>query len=76
MGTFAVLNGESVTNVIIADDLETANSFTHGTCVEYTEENPATIGSIYRDGKFFTPEGKSLSPVVEENLVNENSDEG
>ena len=48
MKTFAVLNGENVvTNIIVCDSLEIAEQVTQCVCVEYTEENPASIGWIY-----------------------------
>lgn len=45
--TFAVLTGDIVSNVIVADSAEIAESLTNQTCVEYTPENPAQIGWIY-----------------------------
>jgi hypothetical protein len=57
--TFAVLNGNVVTNVIIAESKEIAEEATGLTCVEYTQENPAGIGWTYDGEKF-------VSPVVEE----------
>lgn len=57
--TFAVLNGNIVSNVIVADSKEIAEEITNLTCVEYTLENPAGIGWTYADGVF-------TAPVVEE----------
>lgn len=47
MATFAVLSGNTVTNVIIADTLDDAQLASGSTCVEYTEANPAGIGWTY-----------------------------
>jgi hypothetical protein len=45
MKTFAVLNGNTVINIIQGESLEDV-SFV-GSVVEYTEENPAVIGLPY-----------------------------
>jgi len=58
MKTFAVVNGSTVSNVIVCDSKEVAESVTGQTCIEYTEESPAGIGWSY-DGSVFT------APVVE-----------
>ena len=44
MANFAVINGNIVENIIVADTKEIAEEATGKTCVEYTEENPAIIG--------------------------------
>lgn len=59
MANFAVLAGNTVSNVIVADTLEIAELVTGSTCVEYTDDNPAGIGWTYADGVF-------TAPVVEE----------
>lgn len=56
---FAVISGNSVVNIIVADSKEIAEEVTGLTCVEYTNENPAHIGLGY-DGTTFE------QPVVEE----------
>jgi len=48
MKTYAVLEDNVVINLIVADSLEDAESFTEKTCVEYVM--PA-IGWVYADGK-------------------------
>lgn len=58
MATFAVLLGNSVTNIIVADTVEIAEAVTNATCIEYTDENPAGIGWIW-DGTTFA------QPIVE-----------
>ena len=56
MPTFAVIKDDVVVNVIVADDLATAESSTESTCVEYVVPLP---GATYVDGKF-------TNPVIEE----------
>jgi hypothetical protein len=55
MANFAVLKDNVVTNIIIADTKETAETVTEQTCVEYTESNPAGIGWTYDGTKFIPP---------------------
>ena len=59
MATFAVMNDNTVENIIVADTKEIAEQVTNKTCIEYTDENPAGIGWTYADGVF-------TAPVVEE----------
>jgi hypothetical protein len=59
--TFAVLNGNVVTNVIIAESKEIAEEATGLTCVEYTQENPAGIGWTYDGEKFVSPVVRELT---------------
>jgi len=54
MATFAVMSGNTVSNVVSADTIEDAQIATGATCVEYTEANPAGIGWTF-DGTTFTP---------------------
>ena len=56
MATFAIINNNTVENVIVADDLAIAESVTGKLCVEYTEENPAGIGWTYNGVNFIAPE--------------------
>jgi hypothetical protein len=44
MSNFAVINGNIVENIIVADTKEIAEEATGKTCVECSEENPAVIG--------------------------------
>jgi hypothetical protein len=59
MTNYAVITGNTVSNIIVADTKEIAEQITNSTCVEYTDENPAGIGWTY-DGENF------IAPVVEE----------
>ena len=45
--TFAVMSGNQVINLIVADTLEIAQEATNSVCIEYTEINPAGIGWTY-----------------------------
>ena len=51
MATYAIIQKNIVTNIIVADNQEIANLF--GFAIEYTEANPAHIGFGY-DGKTFS----------------------
>lgn len=56
MANFAVLSGNTVTNVIVANTLEDAELATNQTCIEYTADNPAGIGWTYDpDTNTFSP---------------------
>ena len=61
MAKYAVIHNNSVSNVIVCDTKEIAEQLTNTTCVEYTEENPAIIGSLYNaETNTFT------HPIIEE----------
>ena len=53
MPRFAVLNNNSVTNLIVADDIETAETVTNQTCVQYDPSLLVAVGWTY-DGTNFT----------------------
>ena len=55
MANFAVIIGNQVTNVIVAETKEDAELVTQSECIEYTDENPAGIGWTYADGVFIAP---------------------
>ena len=59
MKTFAVMSGNSVINIIVADTKEVAEEATNATCIEFNEINSASIGWQH-DGEKFIP------PVIEE----------
>lgn len=67
MAKFAILSGDIVTNIIIADSLEEANKI--GNAIEYTSENPASMGGKYNfeTGKFLRLSTKEES--IEETVV-------
>jgi hypothetical protein len=55
MATFAVLSGNCVTNIIVADTIEIAQAVTNATCIEYTSENPVGLGWTWDGTKFTQP---------------------
>jgi hypothetical protein len=60
MATFAHLSGDVVNNVIVSNTLEDAELVLGaGSCIEYTDENPAAIGWTY------DPETKTFSAPTE-----------
>jgi hypothetical protein len=67
MPTFAMMNGNTVENIIMADNKEETEAALRCTLVELTAENPAGIGWSYdpETGTFSAP------PVVEEEPINE-----
>jgi hypothetical protein len=64
MATFAVLSGDFVINIVIADSKEIAETVTRSECIEYTDESPAFIGDTW-DGTNF------IRPVIEEPVTEE-----
>jgi hypothetical protein len=61
---FAVIIGDKVENVIVADSKEVAEAIVGSLCIEYTDENPAGIGWTY-DGINF------IAPVLDEVVLEE-----
>ena len=56
MGTYAVMGGDTVTNVIVADDPIDASNALGVELIEYTSDNPAGIGWTYdKETNTFTP---------------------
>ena len=61
MPTFAMMSGNTVDNIIMADDKQATEAALRCTLIEFTPENPAGIGWSY------DPEtGVFTEPVVEE----------
>jgi hypothetical protein len=60
MATYAMMSGNTVSNVIVADDKAATEAALGCVLVEYTPENPAGIGWIMDEDGKFSP------PVVEE----------
>lgn len=52
MPNFAVLDGENVINIIVADSKAIAEEVTSKTCVEFDETDRADIGGTYSSGIF------------------------
>ena len=63
MATFAMMGGNSVTNIIVADDKEATEAALGCKLIEFTQENPAGIGWTYDEAT-----GKFIAPVVEETI--------
>ena len=64
MARYAVINGNIVSNVIMADDKEATEAALNCVLVEFTDDNPASVGGSYN------PEtGRFVTPVVEEDLT-------
>lgn len=47
MAKFAVLNGNTVVNFIVADSKEIAEQVTKSVCIEYTPESTYDVGAHY-----------------------------
>jgi hypothetical protein len=62
MFNFAVLSGNIVNNIIIANSLKDAESATLSRCIQYTEENPAQTGWTYDE------ESNTFIPPVLDNI--------
>ena len=61
MPTFAMMNGNVVDTIIMADDKEATEAALRCVLIEFTEDNPAGIGYTY------DPEtGKFAAPVIED----------
>jgi hypothetical protein len=52
MANFAVLDGQNIINIILADSKAIAEDVTGKTCIEFTDEY-AEPGGTYQDGIFF-----------------------
>lgn len=57
MPAFAMMSGNSVVNIIMADDKQDAEAALRCVLIEYTTENPAGIGYTYdpETGRFIPP---------------------
>ena len=61
-----MMSGNSVSNVIVADDKEATEAALNCTLIEFTPENPAGIGWCYNyDTQTFSP------PPDDENIIEE-----
>lgn len=57
MPNFAILTGNQVANIIVADDKEAAEQELGCALIEYTADNPAEVGWFYDEqtGRFTEP---------------------
>ena len=64
MANYAMMSGNSVSNIIVADDKEATEAALNCALIEITPENPAGMGWTYdsETGTFIAP------PEVEEEL--------
>lgn len=60
MATYAMMSGNSVSNVIVADNKEVCEASLNCTLIEITAENPAGIGWTYDEIN-----KKFIKPIVE-----------
>ena len=63
MATYAMVNGNTVSNIIVADDKETTEMVLRCTLIEITPENPIGTGWTLVDGVWQAPPVES--PPVE-----------
>jgi hypothetical protein len=63
MATFAVMGGNTVSTVIVADNKEQCEADLGVTLIEYTPENPAGIGWTYDEvtGLFAAPVAQEIT---------------
>jgi len=59
MATFAMMSGNSVSNIIVADNKEETEKALNCVLIEFTTENPAGIGWTWDGSKF-------IEPIIEE----------
>ena len=72
---YATINGNLVTNVILANTKEDAELATGATCIEYTTENPAGIGWTWDGTNFIVPVSDVVnvdSTVIEQPAIEGN----
>jgi hypothetical protein len=56
MATYAMMSGNSVSNVIVADDKSATEAALNCVLIEITSDNPGGIGwTLGEDGKFVAP---------------------
>jgi hypothetical protein len=67
--TCAIISGNTVSNVIMVDDIEQSSKDLNAVLIEYTPENPAGIGWTYDEetGRF----SKSEDTEIEDTEVSE-----
>lgn len=65
MATYAMMNGNVVSTIIVADNKEETEAALRCTLIEYTPENPAGTGWTYDEatGRFTEPEVVELSAM-------------
>jgi uncharacterized protein YbjT (DUF2867 family) len=67
MPTFAMMSGNTVETIIMADDKEATEAALRCTLIEYTAENPAGVGwTMDEDGKFIEPVAEEATSHIPE----------
>lgn len=56
MATFAIMSGNKVSNVVVANSKADIEPIFGSNIIEYTKESPAGIGWIWDGTKFTAPE--------------------
>jgi hypothetical protein len=64
MATYAMMNGNVVSTIIVADNKEETEAALNCTLIEYTPENSAGIGWWYNDDGTFTPPQTEESEII------------
>jgi hypothetical protein len=69
MPTFAMMSGNIVDNIIMADDKEATEAALRCVLIEYTPENPAGIGWSYdeENQKFVEPVTNEITDTIVSN---------
>lgn len=70
MATFAMMAGNTVSNIIMADNKEATEAALHCRLIEYTNENPAGVGYTYNEET-----GIFIAPIIEEETPEEQPEE-
>ena len=72
MAIYAVLQGDLVTNVIVADTQNIAEEVTGFECIKSNDNFPAAIGYTYdRKWEVFVPAGMVYEPISKQILTPE-----
>jgi hypothetical protein len=70
MATYAMMSGNSVSNVIVADDKAATEAALNCVLIEFTPENPAGIGwTLGEDGKFHAPVYQAVAEAESEEVI-------
>lgn len=69
MAYFAIVENDVVTNVIVADNKELAETITGLTCIQYNDVQDAGIGWAYDGSKFIAPEQPVRRALTPEDAV-------
>lgn len=62
MAVYAMMSGNTVSNIIVADDKEATEAALRCVLIEITSDNPGGTGWTYEDGKFVPPPEETVEP--------------